>query len=127
MWFSSRPFIKKKMKTNWQQVSIQVFIPQMAINFQERTLLSSLSMNIQDMAMKTSGKLGAYCFGGLNISIYRLCQTILHCLLIPLLFVYFQSSYSYSLHTMPQHESFMYADLPSLFPHHVKQHNQMIS
>ena len=40
----------------------------MAINFQERTLLSSLSMNIRDMAVKTSGKLGAYCFGGLNIS-----------------------------------------------------------
>ena len=40
----------------------------MAINFQERNLLSSLSMNIRDMAMKTSGKAGAYCFGGLNIS-----------------------------------------------------------
>ena len=39
----------------------------MATNFQERTLLSSLSMNIQEMAVKTSGKLGAYCFGGLNI------------------------------------------------------------
>ena len=42
----------------------------MATNFQERTLLSSLSMNIRDMVVKTSGKIGAYCFGGLNISIY---------------------------------------------------------